>query len=245
MRFEIAAILMLLSCGCADTRFAAASEPLCVSDPSAMPESWRPSPSLKNVLNTSPWSANEGNDAVRAATKGLDELIGFFSTHPAEVAMLDDNAVESLVDASYAASDMSFRQKARTGAREILLPLIAPYLDRTTEGRGCRQFYTLLSHTIYAHALLEPDDPRIARMAAQTNAAYAACGSFDMAIGGNYRRILANPGASADDVWDLMVWSIAFMDAQTVPGLVVPAAARELTVSVWHYLADYPLASAR
>lgn len=245
MRLEFAAILLLLSCGCADTKLSAASPALCVSNPAAMPESWRPPPGLENVLNTSPWSAEEQNDAVRAAAKGMDELSDFYSHHPAAAAMLGENAVESLLDASYGATDAPERQKARTGARGVLVQLIAPYLDRSTGETSCRQFSNLMMFTIYAHALLQSDDPRIARLAAQTNAAYAACGSFDAAIRSNYRRTLANPGASIDDVWDLVIWSIVFTDAQTVPGLVVPAEARALPASVWRYLADYPLDNAR
>lgn len=211
-----------------------------------MPESWRPPLDLKNVLNTSPWSAGEKNDAIRAAEPGVDELSDFYCKYPAAVAMLDDNALESLLDASHGATNMlTLREKTRTRARELLVPLIAPYLDRATEDLSCRQYSTLLTHTIYAHDLLQPDDPRIARLAAQTNAAYAPRGSFDVVIGGNYRRTLANLRAPIDDVWDLEFWSIVFTDARTIPGLVLPAEARELSASVWHYLADYPLDDAR
>jgi hypothetical protein len=246
MRLEFATILLLLSCGCADAKIPAASRVLCVSNPAAIPESWQPPPKLKNALNTSPWSAGEAKDAIRAAERGVDELSRFYSHQPAAVAALGDHAVEAPIDVSYAASHVpAFREKARRKARQVLMQLIPPYLDRAEERASCREFSKLLRLTIHPHALFQPGDPHIARMTAQTNAAYAACGSFDAAIGGKYRRTLHDPGAPIDDVWNLVIWSIRFTDAQTVPALVAPPEARELPVSVWRNLADYPLDAAR
>src|SRR5579872_7469354 len=201
MRLEIAAVLLILGCGCADTNFSQASGPVCAGDPADMPESWRPPAKFKTVLNTSPWSAEEGRDAVRAAETGVDELSRFYSSRPAAVLALGDNAVESLLDASYAASNMpGLREQARTSAREVLAQLIMPYVARGAGPARCRQYSMVLTLTVYTHALFEPDDPRITRMVAQSNAAYAACGSFDAAIGTNFRRVLGRPDASMDDI---------------------------------------------
>ncbi len=183
---------------------------------------------------------------MRAAKTGVDELNRFYSSRHSAVAALGDNAVESLIDASYGASiTPALRQQARDGAREVLVQLTTPYLNRPAGNATCREFSTLLTFTNYAHALLPADDPRLARMVARTNAAYASCGSFDAAIGSDFRRTLSRPGASIDDVWDLVIWSIVFTDAQTVPGLALPPEARELPASLWRYLADYALDNAR
>src|SRR5579871_146372 len=77
--------------------------PLCILDPAAMPESWRPSGARQKTLSTAPWSAEESKDALHAINRGMAELTGFFAYRPAAIAVLRDDAVEAFIDLSYAA----------------------------------------------------------------------------------------------------------------------------------------------
>jgi len=235
-------LLLLVTCGCA----ARNPEPLCVIAPAAMPESWRPSGNIQKHLSASPWSADEAEDARYAVRTGLDELSDFFSSRPAAVFALKDDAVEPLLDASYAAANMPALQiAARDQARRVLLLLLAPYLRRATDAATCREFSRLLDLAIYSHALLAGDDSRLLLMVALTNSAYHSCGSLPAAMGYDYRRKLAAANVSTDDVGDLVLWSITFTDAQLVAGLQLPAEARDLPPALWRFLAHYPLAGAR
>jgi len=237
-----AILFLLLICGCVTER----PEPLCVLAPAAMPESWRPAGEVQKSLSAAPWSAGEAKDAEFAVTRGLDELSGFFSSRPAEVAALGDDAVEAFIDGAYAASNMpALRLAARDQARRVLSQLMAPYLGRGSDSATCAEYPPLLALAIFSHALFRADDTRTPAMVALTNAAYRACGSIEAAMGYDYRRTLAAENVSTEEVWDLVMWSIAFNDAELVPGLELPAGARDLPPALWRFLAHYPLAGAR
>lgn len=222
------------------------AEPLCALAPAVMPESWRPFGQVHESLSAAPWSAQETNDAAYAVRMGLDELSDFFSSRPAAVLSLADDAVEPFVDASYAAANMPALQiAARDQARTILIPLLAPYLGPATESATCDEFSSLLSLTIYSHALLPGNDGRTRLMVGLTNAAFHACGSLRAAMGYDFHQKLAAENLSTDAVWDLVMWSITLTDAQLVPGLELPREARELPPMLWHFLAHYSLVGAR
>jgi hypothetical protein len=237
-----AILALLLTCGCA----AENPEPLCVLNPAVMPESWRPAGEVQRSLSAAPWSAGEAKDAEYAARRGLDELSEFFAKRPAAVAALGEDAVEPFIDGSYAAANMpSLQLAARDQARRVLTPLLAPYLGRPSDSAICTEYSTLLTLTVYAHALLEAEDARLPAMVALTNAAYRACGSIAAAMGYDYRRRLAAEHLSTNDVWDILMWSITFTDAQLVPGLELPTEARDMPPALWRFLARHPLAGAR
>jgi len=237
-------LLMLLSfvCVCAT----GSPEPLCVIRPTAMPRNWRPSHQLQNGSSAAPWSANEANDAAYAVMRGLDELTDYFSSRPATVLTLGEDAVEPFLDASYSAANMpTLQAAARVQGRRILTPLLARYVGREPESATCREYSPLVTFTIYSRALLPANDSRIAHLVALTNAAYRACGSLSAVIGYDYHRKLAGRELSTDDVWDLVMWSITLSDAQLVPGLELPNEARDLPPALWRFLAHYPLPGAR
>jgi hypothetical protein len=122
-RFCNAILLLLLTCGCATKPL----EPVCALAPAVMPESWWPSGEVQKSLSAAPWSAAEARDAAYAVNRGLDELSDFFSNRPAAVAALGADAVESLIDVSYAAANMPALQiAARELARRNLTLVIAP-----------------------------------------------------------------------------------------------------------------------
>ncbi len=239
-----AILLLLLTYGCATTR--PEPEPLCVLAHAAMPESWRPTGQVQKSLSAAPWLDSEAQDAVYAVERGLDELSDYFLNRPAAVAALGGDAVESFIDAAYAAANMpSLQIAARDQARGVLTQLMAPYLGRGSNAASCDEFSSLLKLTTYAHALLQAEDPRMPVMVTLTNAAYHACGSLEAAMGYDYHRRLTAENVSTDDVWDLVMWSIRFTDAQLVPGLELHAEARDLPPVLWRFLAHYPLAGAR
>jgi hypothetical protein len=221
------------------------AEPLCVAAPADMPANWRPSDEMQQHLSRAPWSISEAQDAEHAVKAGFDELQRFFLDRPKAVSALGTDAVEAVIDSSYAASNLPDLQRAaRDLARRNLLPLLAPYLARGSVTATCREFSPLLALTIYARALLPADDARTSTMVALTNAAYDACGSISAAMRYDYRQKLAAGHPSIDDIWDLVMWSITFTDAQLIPGLNVPAEARELPPTLWRFLEDYPFVSA-
>ncbi len=221
-------------------------EPLCVLDLAAMPESWRPVGTVQKSLSAAPWSADEAKDAAFAVTRGLEELSDYFSKRPAAIAAIGDNAVESLIDASYAAGNMpDLQMAARDQARQVLMPLIAPYLGRPSQSATCTEYPPLLTYTIYAHELLQAGDIRMPAMVERANAAFRACGSIEKAMGTDYHRTLEAEYPSTDDLFDLVMWSVTFTDAQTVPGLELPIEARDLSPTLWRFLAHYPFPRAR
>jgi hypothetical protein len=93
--------------------------------------------------------------------------------------------------------------------------------------------------------LLPANDARMPAMVTRTNAAWRACGSLAAAMGYDYRVRPANPTTTINEAWDLMLWAIALIDAQLVPGLELSAEARELPPAAWRFLAQYPLIGAR
>jgi hypothetical protein len=235
-------LLLLLTCGCTVQQ----AEPLCVSTAVALPRSWRPSSAIREDLGTARWSLDEAVDTAYAVRTGLDELSDYFSNQPAAIRALRADAVEPFIDASYAASNMpGIQGRARDLARRTLMPLIGPYLERSPASATCREYSPLLTLAIYAHILLQTDDPRSLTMVALTNTAYRTCGSMANALGYDYRQKLRAKNVSTNDVWDLVMWSITFTDAQTIPGLEVPAEARDLPPTLWRFLAHYRLAGAR
>jgi hypothetical protein len=237
------AIFLLFTTGNCATR---PVEPACVLAPAEMPASWRPSGQAQQGLGTAPWSISESQDAEYAVRAGFDELQQFFSNRPEAVSALGSDAVEAVIDASYAASNMpTLQSAARDLARRNLMQLLAPYLARGTVTASCREFSPLLALTIHARALLPEDDARTSTMVTLTNAAYRACGSLAAAIGYDYRQRLAADNPSRDDIWDLVMWSITFTDAQLVPGLDLPAEARDLPPALWNFLEHYRFVSAR
>lgn len=222
------------------------AEPLCVLAPAAMPETWHPFGQVHNSLSDAQWSVEEAHDAEYAVRTGLNELNDFFSSHPRSIQSLVDDAVEPFLDASYSAENMPAVQKAaRAEASRVLTVLLAPYLGRKPNTAGCDEFSSLLDLTIYSHAVLARSDMRVEFMVALTNAAFRACGSLAAAMGYDYHQRLAAEEMSSDDVWDLVMWSITFTDAQLVPSLEVPTEARNLPPALWSFLARYPLTPAR
>jgi hypothetical protein len=71
------------------------------------------------------------------------------------------------------------------------------------------------------------------------------CGSLTAAMGYDYRDRLTTGYPTIDQIWDLVMWSITFTDAQLVPGLTLPQEARDLPPVLWRFLEHYPFTAAR
>jgi hypothetical protein len=237
----ITILLLLLSTG----SLAETSEPLCVLSSAAMPKSWRPSGEVQKDLSAAPWSVREAEDAVYAIKTGLDEMIDLYSRQPAAVAELWEDSVASLIEVTYAgANSPVIEDTARNAARRNLTTLIEPYLRRGSKKVSCDDYELLLPLTIYAHNLYEAKDARTGTMTALTNSAYHACGSLKKAMDSDYQRLLAAKNVPTDDAFDLVIWSLLFIEAQLVQGLELPAEARDFPSALWRFLEDYPLVGA-
>jgi hypothetical protein len=64
------------------------------------------------------------------------------------------------------------------------------------------------------------------------------------AVDTEYQQILSAERAPADDVFDLVIWSIWFTEAELIPGLELPSEAREFPLTVWRFLETYKLIDA-
>ena len=174
MRQHLFLVAIALMCGCTPSGV----QP-CVVSREAIPETWQPVGSIHHRVSQNEWTAGESADAARAVREGLDELTAFFSTHPAAVESLGSDAVESVLDTAYSASNMpDLQDRARTEARYLLAQLVAPMLKRNPGSVRCNEFQYLLSLTIYTHQLRLDGE---ALMAALTNASFHNCGSLDRA----------------------------------------------------------------
>ncbi len=251
MRQARATILIaLLTCACTSPR----PQPLCVIAPALLPMTWRPSTNSSASLKTEPWSPEESADAANAVRTGLRELTDYFAGNPAAIRELGDDAIEPFLDASFGTSSIpGLKVTAREHARRVLAPLLAARLTHGSSPPSCKEFWPLLTLTIYANSLLPSHGADTTKMIGLANGAFHQCGSLQAAIGYDYRQKL--PGGnlshdlfnhfSNDDAWDLVMWSITLTDAQLVPNLELPAEARDLPPAVWRFLQHYPLTGAR
>lgn len=239
-RIACAAIALLL-CGCG----ARGPTPLCILDPAAMPESWRPIGEKHKRLSAAPWSDAEARAAAMAVERGLAELTALYSSRPETINALGTNVVESLIDVTYAAGNMpALRDAAADQARQALTRLTDRFVARAGDWATCEEFSELIPYANYANRLLPPNDPLIRKLVKLANAALRECGSLKAAMGRDYRETLSKPDAPLNGIWDLTVWSIRFTDAELLPDIELPVEARELAPALWRYLATYPFHNA-
>jgi len=242
-------VITAFVCGCGSTRDAdprSALPPLCVLAPEKMPPNWRPSGKTHASLSQAEWSAAESQDAALAVQRGLSELSAFFREHPESIATLEDDAVESLIDASYAASNMpALQTEARAQARRALGKLLDPLMRREARSAGCPESQHLLVLTIYTDLLYPAESEELRHMVSLANGAFHNCGSLEAVMGYDYQHRLRATDVSINNVWDMLMWSIEYTGAQVVPGLSLPDKAPSLPLELWRFLERYPLTSAR
>ncbi|MCA8958754.1 MAG: hypothetical protein KDC87_21940, partial [Planctomycetes bacterium] len=236
----------LLGCTSADRRSTDALLPCCALHLAEMPPTWRPTPAELARSSDRPWTRAEAADARRAVERGFDEMVAWLAAHPRETEALGNDAVEAVLDVSYAAGHMpELRRRAREVARRLLEPLVARLLAPGANAQDDADFATLLPLAVYAHQLFGHTDPRSIALVRRSNAALAASGSLAAALDCDPNAVLENPRAANDDVYDLVMWAISLTEAQVVPGLSLPFGSRALMPRLWRYLARYPLIGAR
>lgn len=245
--YGVCLLFALMLCSKASSHAAARSPapPICALSLKAMPESWRPDGTIYRTLSQQGWSAEEKKEAAAAVSEGLGELSEYFEKHPDAVSALGTNAVESLIDASYAAGNMpELRSGARAQARRVLSVLTAPVLPRDAASEACGDLEYVMMLTSFAQILYPPGSAETGRLVGLTNASARACGSLGAALGYDYREKLSSREISVDEAWDLVMWSIRLIDAQSVPGLELPSGARMLPEDVWRFYEGRPFAGA-
>jgi hypothetical protein len=232
---------LVLSSACLAQR----PDPLCVLDPDRMPESWRPSAEVQNSLNPAPWSESEAKDAEYAIKTGLDEMIDYFKRKPSAVPFLWDDSIEALIGVTNSsASKPEFDAKVRDAARNNLTMLITPYLNLDPTSARCDEFERLLPLAIFAHRLYPPKDARTDAVTERTNAAYRVCGSLEDATDYDIQEILADKRAPADELYELYIWCLWFIEAELFPDIELPVEARGFSRALWKYFETYRLAGA-
>lgn len=218
-------------------------DPLCVLDPTQMPESWRPSAEVQKSLNPAPWSESEAKDAEYAIKSGLDEMIGYFKRKPSAVESLGDDSIEALIQVTYSSANKpEFDAKVRDAARNNLTVLITPYLTVDPESAKCDEFESLLPLAIFAHRLYPAKDTRTDAVTKRTNAAYRACGSLEAATGYDLQEVLADRQAHPKDLFELYIWCLWFIEAELYRDIELPAEAREYGPALWKYFETHRLA---
>src|SRR5690348_13547956 len=97
-------ILSLLLSGSAV--FAEAPLPLCVLDPAAMPETWRPQTDAQEKLTSpEPWTAAEAEDASKAIQGGLNEMIAYYTKHQKAIKSVWEDTIGSVIEVTYSGSN--------------------------------------------------------------------------------------------------------------------------------------------
>lgn len=245
MRKISVTILLLLS---SSASLAETPDPLCVLDPAQMPASWRPSAELRKSLNPAPWSEVEAKDADYAKRTGVGEMIDFFKKNPSAVHKLFDDAVSALLEVTYSSANKPELNALITeAARGNLTVLLTPYLERAPDAAECNEFEDLLPLTIFAHRLYAADDKLTDVATKRTNAAYRNCGSLSAATDNIIRKVRTDnqkPWMYIDhleDLFDLYVWALLFIEAELYPDIELPDEARTFGQTAWKYFETLPL----
>jgi len=140
-RTLIALALLLMSSG----SMAETNMPLCVLEPSEMPESWRPSGERYKSLPSGPWTAQEAEEARYSIRKGVDEMIDLYDIYPPSIFELWEDSIGSLIEVTYSsAHDAELDARLVRHSRNTLLQLIEPFLDREADSMTCDAFEDVL-----------------------------------------------------------------------------------------------------
>ncbi|MBS9405039.1 hypothetical protein KG088_15550 [Halomonas sp. TRM85114] len=218
--------------------------PPCFPDIDSLPEEWRPGAEVAESLDPKPWSPSEAQDAVRSIWLGVEEMIALYERNPAAAEDLWEDSVASLIEVTYSsANDPELDRSAREAALRNLSRLLSPYLDRTPDSMDCDEYEDVVPLAVYAHTQLGPDDPHTGKIVDLTNAALRDCEpSLEAAMGIDYQPVLDGTDETDDEeVFDLVIWSLIFIEAQTVPGLETTEEMRAFAPALWEYLKTYPL----
>ncbi|GER24057.1 hypothetical protein NCCP1664_25520 [Zafaria cholistanensis] len=238
-------LVLLLCVSCAAPGIADAGSP-CVVERADMPQGWRPSAEQEKKLAERPWTESEAREAAFSIRTGLREMLDFYARKPSAVEDIWEDSVASLVEVTYSSANTAELDAAASdGARRNLSRLIQPYLKRTPKSVECGEYGEILPLAVYAGSRYEDNDARTARMVKLSNAAAKRCGSLEAATGIDHGPVIAGEKPATDEeVFDLVIWSLLFIEGQLVPGLEMPPGATELPARLWEFLRTYPLPDA-
>ncbi len=223
--------------------------PTAVLDVAQMPEKWRPlaSSQIRARLSQMPWSPLETLAAERSVSHGFTEMRDFLNSDPKRVLRLKDNAIESVLDVSYAASNQpELQNQARAEAASLLEMCARPWLSRPLSSIHRRDFGNLIVLAVYAHQLLPAGSTVTEGLVDRSNRAFQlAAGSLRRATGIDVAALKPGKTLAVNPAFDLNMWTVTLIGAQTVPELKLGDEARAFLQAAWPYLANDPLPNAR
>ena len=220
-------IIVIVSSGCSTTKPNQWDQSPCIDKMEDLPIDWQPSPNIRETLSNEAWTSREQKRANRAVIHGLDEMVEYQLSKPETVTSLWDNSVEAYIDTAYAADNMpTLRDKALSVAQRHLMVIATPYTK--PENAVCADVSTYLTLVIYAHSLSQRLDNHAdladlqGVLVDKTNQSLEDCGSLNTLMGYDYRLFLGSPKTLNGDVYDMVMWSILFIDALTITALNLP-----------------------
>ncbi|MEM7776328.1 MAG: hypothetical protein AAF732_12030 [Pseudomonadota bacterium] len=226
---------------------ALAQEPkqLCVAEIENMPESWKPSASVRRYLNPAPWSPREAKRATLSIGRGVDEMINYFKRKPSALFNVGADSIEAIIQVTYASANApELDEKARSAARKYLTTLSKPFLQRSEDSITCNEFGKLLPLAIFAHRLYPKDDWRTKRLTTLTNVAFEECETLKIAADIDIDAILGDKNSTPKALLDLYVWVLWFTEAQLFPDIKLPEASKTWGPRFWTYTKNYKLRDA-
>ena len=219
----------------------------CFRDYSEMPIHWRPTEAQTEKFSKKDWSPEETQQSKKAVAAGLSEMIRFQGAQPETVLALWDNSVEAYIDVAYAgAHNQDLWAMAMETAIAHFIALMAPYGSELDSLGSCNEVSSTLTLLVYAHNLHErsPEDRRIKRyreeLVALANSAMDDCAYIPSLLGYSAEGVLQQDVAPNDAIYDLLMWSILFVDVLRIDGVRPLEGTDALIADVWAYLGRYP-----
>jgi hypothetical protein len=239
------ALTTLLAMSMSTAALAQAAAPLCVIDPAQMPMSWRPTAEIAADLSSEPWSPREAVDVQASIAFGVVEMLDYFEKHPAAAPDMWEDSVGALIEVSYSTTNApSLNAALHASAAQNLGLLMAAYLGEPGDDAACEDFEEVMPLAMYAERFHGATDARAAHMIAAANASLADCGSLSAAIGMPFPAILADPAITGEQVFDLVIWSLLFIEAELIEGFEVSAEMAEFSPALWTFLQTYEIKDA-
>lgn len=220
----------------------------CINRLEDLPIAWQASPQMQTRLIDKAWSQQEQNQADASVLHGLNEMIEYQNQNPQTISSLWDNSVEAYIDTAYSAEIMpTLRDKSLTTATKHLFVIAKPYIGKMGQCNEVSSFITLVT---YAHNLSQrlPKNNSLIdlrnQLVTRTNQSLSDCKTLDKMMGYHYQELLKTPKLENTKVYDMVMWSILFIDALTIKDLNFPAYTEDFVSALWKYLATYPMPDA-
>ncbi|HHY50668.1 MAG TPA: hypothetical protein GYA10_13065, partial [Alphaproteobacteria bacterium] len=196
-------------------------------------------------LDATPWSPFEAADARAAIEAGVGEMIAYFDEHPQAIRDMWEDAVAALIEVTYSSDNPpGLDARIRQAAQENLDALVEPYLAEDPDSADCTELEQVMPLAIYASKFYAPQDARTAMMLRTVNAAMRDCGTLGRLLTLDDPTDLANAALDDERVFDLVIWSLLFIEGEVTPGLEPLPQMRDFPRVLWDFLRTYPLRNA-